>query len=273
MKFLIIPNKTKESAMKYADEVYAQLTELGAESQIVYSAKEAYHSGLMQTCDAVIVLGGDGSILRTAKYASALGIPILGVNFGKIGYMADTDTNYTHELGRLLTGDYTVEERMMLQCSISGTDEIYYALNDFVIAHGTVSRVVSLSLSCDGEELYTYDCDGIIAATPTGSSAYSMSAGGAIIDPSLNCLLITPICPHYLGAKQLVFSPNCTLTVKNESSEDKLVYLTVDGDKNIQLPCGASVVMKRAERKTKLIRFTPDSFAANLSKKMKRRNL
>ncbi len=272
MKFLIIPNRTKENAVTYADEVCKRLEELGADAHIEYSAKEAYASGLMGTCDAVIVLGGDGSILRTAKYASALDIPILGVNFGKIGYMADTDENFTDELKRLLTGDYTVEERMMLQCTLSGTGEEYYALNDFVVAHGTVSRVVSLSLLCNGEVLYTYHCDGIIDATPKGSSAFYMSEGGAIIDPGLNCILVTPICPHSLGAKQLVFSPDCILTVKNESDEGKLVYLTVDGDKNIQLPLGGSVIIKRAERKTKLIRFTPDSFASNLYKKMKWRN-
>ncbi len=273
MKILIIPNKTKENAISYADKVAKRLSELNVETHVEFSAKEAYYSGIMQSCNVIIVLGGDGSILRTAKYASELGIPILGINFGKIGYMADGDFGIIDELNRLLTGEYTVEERMMLKCRVSGIDEDHYALNDFVIAHGTVSRVVSLSLSCDGEALYTYDCDGIIAATPTGSSAYSMSAGGAIIDPALDCLLITPICPHSLGARQLVFSPDSVLTVINESDRSKLVYLTVDGDKNIQLQCGQTVTIRRAERKTKIIRFNCDSFACNLSKKMKRRNL
>ncbi len=272
MRFLIIPNRTKENAMIYADCVYERLTKMGGQTSVCCSPKEAYNTGLMEECDAVIVLGGDGSILRTSRYASSLGKPILGVNFGNIGYMADADTNYTDELSRLFTGDYTVEERMMLCCTIGGTDEEYYALNDFIIAHGNVSRVVSLSLSCNDEKLYKYACDGIVAATPTGSTAYSMSAGGAIVDPALDCILITPICPHSLGAKQLVFSPNSVLTVKNESAEDNPVYLTVDGDKNIQIPFGGSVIMRRAERKTKLIRFTADSFASNLSKKMKRRN-
>ncbi len=273
MKILIIPNRTKENAIRYADRVLEKLSELGVEADISLSAKISYYSGDMQSCDAVIVLGGDGSILRTAKYAAELGIPILGVNFGKIGYMADSDDGVLDELCRLPLNDYTVEERMMLKCRISGSDTEHYALNDLVIAYGSVSRVVSLSLSCDGEALYTYDCDGIIAATPTGSSAYSMSAGGAIVDPDLDCLLVTPICPHSLGAKQLIFSPGSVLEIKNESDEEKPVYLTVDGDKNIRLESGQTVKIERAERKTKLIRFNRDSFACNLSKKMKRRDL
>lgn len=272
MKFLVLPNRTKENTVEYANDASDFLHTLGADVEIYDKVSEAYECGAMKECDAVIVLGGDGTILRVAQYTSKLDKPILGVNFGKIGYMADSETAEVSDLKRLITGDYSVDERMMIECRANDSDEVYYALNDFVIAHGSVSRMVSLTLS-QGEELYTYSCDGIIAATPTGATAYSMAAGGAIIDPKLNCILITPICPHALGARQLVFSPECELKIKNENDSSKLVYLTVDGGENIQILPSKSVIIRRSERKTKLIRFTLDSFATTLSKKMKRRNL
>ncbi len=272
MKFLIIPNPTKENTVKYAREASEFFSSRSCDAVICDKASEAYENGMMQECDAVIVLGGDGTILRAAQYASELDKPMLGVNFGKIGYMADTEMSQVNDLGRLIDGNYTVDERMMLECRANGEDKTYYALNDLVVAHGSVSRMVRLTLSCR-EELCTYDCDGIIVATPTGSTAYSMAAGGAVIDPELDCILTTPICPHALGARQLVFSPECLLEIKNENDSSKLVYLTVDGGENVQVLPSHSVLIRRSERKTKLIRFTLDSFTTTLSKKMKRRNL
>jgi NAD+ kinase len=168
--------------------------------------------------DILIVLGGDGSILEAARRATHRGTPILGINLGRLGYMAELELGELDLLKNLFTGEYEIEKRAMLRIELrSGSDlrSFCYALNDAVISNGSVSRIIDLELSEGGVPVTTYRADGLIIASPTGSTAYSMSAGGAIVDPRVPCICVTPICPHSFIARPLIFSDQSVLEIRN----------------------------------------------------------
>ena len=176
--------------------------------------------------DILIVLGGDGSILEAARRAAQRGTPILGINLGRLGYMAELEMGDLDELDRLFTGDYHIDARSMLRVELLSGNEIKsfcYALNDAVISNGSVSRMIDLELSEGGALVTTYRADGLIIATPTGSTAYSMSAGGAIVDPRVSCFCATPICPHSFIARPLIFSDDAVLEVRNVCVREKML--------------------------------------------------
>lgn len=228
---------------------------------------------LYAEADMVIVLGGDGSILEAARRAATRGTPILGINFGRLGYMAELEAGQTEELHRLFTGDYTLERRMMLRVDLLGSGgelkSFCYALNDAVVSNGSVARVIDLELAEDGETVTAYRADGLIVATPTGSTAYSMSAGGAIVDPSVGCICVTPICPHSFAARPLIFSDRSVLEIRNICVREKMLYLTVDGKMNFELQRGQSVRVTRSRLETKLIRFRKSGFYRILCQKLR----
>ena len=173
---------------------------------------------IFEAADAVIVLGGDGSILDAARRAAPLGKPLLGINMGHLGYMTELEMSEISLLSRLVEGNYRIDERSMLSVSVlseRGVRNESFALNDAVISNGSISRVVDLELYEGGELVSSYRSDGIIVATPTGSTAYSMSAGGPIADPKLACLCVTPVCPHSLSARSLLFRDDAVIDIKN----------------------------------------------------------
>lgn len=228
---------------------------------------------LYAEADAVIVLGGDGSILEAARRAATRGTPILGINFGRLGYMAELEAGELAELHRLFTGDYTLERRMMLRVDLLGSGgelkSFCYALNDAVVSNGSVARVIDLELSENGEAVTTYRADGLIIATPTGSTAYSMSAGGAIVDPSVPCFCVTPICPHSFAARPLIFPDRSVLEIRNICAREKMLYLTVDGKMSFELLRGQTVRVTRSKLETKLIRFRKSGFYRVLCQKLR----
>lgn len=236
-------------------------------SFIYLTAEEAYNS-----VDAVIVLGGDGTILESARRASPTSTPVLGLNLGRLGYMAELDMTELDELSRLIRGEYEIETRSMIDIdllTVDGTVKKHeYALNDAVLSNGTISRVVDLELYDGGQHISTYRSDGMIVSTPTGSTAYSLSAGGAIVDPRLNCLCVTPICPHSLYARPLIFPDCADIRIKNICQREKTLFLTVDGRVNYELMIGESVRITRSEKKTQLIRIKKSSFYERLRQKM-----
>ncbi len=227
---------------------------------------------LYAEADIVIVLGGDGSILEAARRAAAGGTPILGINFGRLGYMAELEAGQLDELHRLFTGEYTLERRMMLRVDLLGSGgelkSFCYALNDAVVSNGSVARVIDLELAENGETVTTYRADGLIIATPTGSTAYSMSAGGAIVDPSVGCFCVTPICPHSFAARPLIFSDRSVLEIRNICVREKMLYLTVDGKMSFELLRGQSVRVTRSRLETKLVRFRKSGFYRVLCRKL-----
>ena len=221
--------------------------------------------------NVLIVLGGDGTILEAARRAAVRGTPILGINLGRLGYMAELEPTELDLLGRLFTGEYDLEERSMLRVELFAGGELRsfcYALNDAVISNGSVSRMIELELSEGGNPVTTYRADGLIIATPTGSTAYSMSAGGALVDPRVPCVCVTPICPHSFIARPMIFSDDAVLEVRNICAREKMLYLTVDGRMNFELYRNQVVRVTKANIKTRLIRLKSYGFYRKLRQKM-----
>lgn len=229
-------------------------------------------SALCRGTELLIVLGGDGSILEAARAAAPEGVPIVGVNLGRLGYMAEIEMDELNLLDKIVRGQYYVDERSMLKVELlRGGKECtatVLALNDAVITNGSVARLVDLELRENGALLNTYRADGLIFATPTGSTAYSMSAGGPIIDPRQHCICMTPICPHSLAARPLIFPDDAVLEAKNICDREKMLYLTVDGRVNHELRRGDVVRVARADRTTKLLRVKERSFYLTLRQKL-----
>lgn len=221
--------------------------------------------------DILIVLGGDGTILEAARRAANRGTPILGINLGHLGYMAELEPAELDQLGRLVTGEYELEERSMLRVEIFSGNELRsfcYALNDAVISNGSVSRIIDLELSEGGVPVTHYRADGLIIATPTGSTAYSMSAGGALVDPRVPCFCVTPICPHSFIARPMIFSDSAVLEIRNVCVREKMLYLTVDGKMSFELYRNQSVRVTKSNMTTKLIRLKSCGFYHKLREKM-----
>ena len=222
--------------------------------------------------DAVIVLGGDGTILESARRAAATNTLVLGLNLGRLGYMAELELSEMEELKRIVLGEYEIETRSMINIELVNKDgtvkKTEYALNDAVLSNGSISRVVDIELYEGGQYITSYRSDGLIISTPTGSTAYSLAAGGAIVDPRLNCLCVTPICPHSLYARPLVFRDSSNLEIKNICQREKTLFLTVDGRINYELCIGESVKITRSPLQTSFIKLKSDSFYERLRQKM-----
>ncbi len=227
---------------------------------------------LYAKADIVIVLGGDGSILEAARRSAKRETPILGVNLGRLGYMAELEMSELSLLSHLFDGEYELEERSMLLVRVLGNDRnerfSSYALNEAVITNGSVARIIDLEMSEGGVPVTTYRADGLIVATPTGSTAYSLSAGGPIVDPRLHCFCVTPICPHSLSARPLIFPDEAVLEIKNICQREKSLFLAVDGRINYELYRGNTVEIRRSASATKLIRFRKCGFYNRLREKM-----
>ncbi|MBR3967376.1 MAG: NAD(+)/NADH kinase [Clostridia bacterium] len=230
------------------------------------------NSALYREMDVIIVLGGDGSILSAARYCLSSGIPILGINLGRLGYMAEMEADELDMLSKLFEGNYRIEERSMLDVSVyrKGKQLVNRAsaLNDAVISNGSVARMVDLELSERDALVTTYRADGLIFSTPTGSTAYSMSAGGPVIDPTMKCICVTPICSHNLAARPIVFSDDAVLSVRNICEREKNLFLTLDGKVNFEIYKGDTVKIKRSESVAKLIKLKERGFYNTLHSKM-----
>ena len=221
--------------------------------------------------DIIVVMGGDGTILEAARRAAQRATPILGINMGRLGYMAELEMGELDLLSRLFTGEYTVEKRSMLRVELLAAGELKsfcYALNDAVISNGSVARIIDLELSESGVHVANYRADGLIIATPTGSTAYSMSAGGAIVDPRVECFCVTPICPHSFIARPLIFSDRSVLEIRNICQREKSLYLTVDGRMSFELYRNQTVRITKSNMETGLIRLKECGFYSKLRKKM-----
>lgn len=217
----------------------------------------------MPDADVVICFGGDGTILHMAKTATRYNVPILGVNIGTMGFMAELESAELEELRRLATGDYTIDSRMMLDVSVQRDRNIVFhelCLNDAVITKGAVARIVHLSVSCDGVQAMECGGDGIIVATPTGSTGYNLSAGGPIVEPDGQSILITPICAHDLLSRSIVASPERVVTLELTRNARRNGFLSVDGGKAIKLSMGDVTTVRRSNKMTKLVRLNGRSF-------------
>ena len=222
--------------------------------------------------EMVICFGGDGTILHMAKAATRKGIPILGVNIGTMGFMAELECSEMDKLARLATEEYTLDTRMMLDVTVQRDKDIIYhdiCLNDVAITKGTVARIVHLNVRCDGVSALECGGDGVIVATPTGSTAYSLSAGGPIIEPDARNILITPVCAHDMISRSIVVSDRRVVTVQLGQNVRRNGFLSVDGGRAVRMNSGDTAIIKKSHLETKLVRLNERSFYDVLHSKFK----
>ena len=225
----------------------------------------------LKKADILVCFGGDGTILHAAKDANHYGVPILGVNLGSVGFMAELEQGELSLLSKLAVGKYTVEPRMMLDVVVRRDNKIIFsdmALNDAVITKGAVARVVDLEVLSDKTLITSFAGDGVIISTPTGSTAYSMSAGGPIVEPASRCIIITPVCAHKLAARSLVLDQDRVVTVRLPRGSGKHLYLSVDGGKALRLSGGDRVEVRRSAHTTKLVMLSERSFYQVINQKL-----
>ena len=253
MKIVVSPNPYRDKQFKNARQACSILRESGAEVALClpFDVDKNFEipSDLrfldiqkeIKTADMLICFGGDGTILHASKIATEHSIPILGVNIGTMGFIAELEAGEIELLRKIPQGDYTVEERTMLDVCVTGGKQMLFhetALNDAVITKGAIARVVQLAIYCDGVEATAFSGDGVILCTPTGSTAYSMSAGGPIVEPSAKNFLITPICAHAMLAKSIVVAPSRVITVRVGKVGRHNAFLSVDGGRAFRLNVG-----------------------------------
>jgi NAD+ kinase len=224
--------------------------------------------------DLLLVLGGDGTLLSAARQAAALGTPLLGVDLGSFGFLAaeDPDLLLGH-LDDLLAGQYETETRMMLEAVVEGEGETQHllALNDVVFSRVEVGRLVRLHTELDGIHLANYPADGLIVATPTGSTAYNLSAGGPLLDPRMEAIVLTPICPHTLYSRPLVVPATVEVSVQLHDREDfaEGITLTLDGQESLRLSAKSRVRIRRADCAARLVRLQETQFYQRLREKLR----
>lgn len=226
------------------------------------------------TIDLLITLGGDGTLLHGARMVAADRIPVLGVNLGRLGFLTSlAPTELETFIPKLFDGDYWLDERFTLDTSVVRPDgrqgPVHLTLNDAVLHKGGLARVVRLSIHIgpDDEEIATYTSDGVILATPTGSTAYSLSANGPVVDPSVDCILATPICPHMLVIRPLVLPSDAVITIRPLQGSRELI-LTVDGRDGERLGPGDRLVVQKGQRRVQLVRFQGQTFFSTLRRKL-----
>ena len=283
-KVILTPNPYRDRNFQTVREAQRILTESGVEVKIClpFEVERTYElphdirfSRLdreLPTASMVICFGGDGTILHMAKAATRSGVPVLGVNIGTMGFMAELESTELQELARIATNDYVVDERMMLDVTVHRDRDIIFhdiCLNDAAITKGAVARIVHLKVECDGIQALECGGDGVIVATPTGSTAYSLSAGGPIVEPEANGILITPVCAHDVGSRCIVASEKRVITVGLTHNARRNAFVSVDGGKATKINMGDVITVKKSHLTTKLVRLKNRSFYDVVNMKFK----
>lgn len=284
LKIGIVPNLTREKTLDVTKETVTYLKKLNIEFYFsanyknelsLYFGKEKFIDDIYSNVDLLIAIGGDGSYISTAKQAAIHKKPVLCINAGNLAFLAGLEGNELHLLEKLLTGDFSTDKRMMLEVSVKnfdGSEFISYCLNDVAIARGNEIKLIDLDAFCDNRKINSYRADGVILATPTGSTAYSWSAGGPVIDPNLQCITLTPICTHSPLNRSLVFNEKSVITVKSAKSNQK-ICVSADGEKSIELSDDFEVKIKNSEYYAEFIRIKSDEFYDILNSKLSQRRI
>lgn len=281
-RVILCPNPYRDSELKVCRQSRDMLESLGMQASVCLPfQREGYGEELglpmrplqqeIRQADLLIAFGGDGTILHLARTVALHSVPVLGVNLGSLGFMSELEVNELDRLRDLAQGRFTVESRMMLDVSVLREGRQVYnniALNDAVVSKGSIARVVRLDIFTEEGRLTKVGGDGIIVSTPTGSTGYSMAAGGPIVEPTAKNLLLTPICPHSTRSSSYVLSPEHIITVEAADANRKFVYLSVDGGKAFSLKNGDQVRVSTSKYTTRLVRLSKKSFCEILDKKM-----
>ena len=251
MKIAIIINSSKQNALPLAKKATDILLNAGAEvlllnefSSLSPLAKTVTEQDLYNLAEIIVVIGGDGTIIHTAKKAAKFKKPVLGINAGRVGYLSGIEGNELYKLKNLITGDFEVKNRMLLSVKVAGNE--YFCLNDAVISKGPLSRMIDITVKLHGEDI-SYRADGIISATPTGSTAYSLSAGGPIVDPDHDSIILTPICPQSISARPIIIHPDEMVEIVANPPEDTGAYITIDGEVACPITPKDPVIIRRAD--------------------------
>ena len=279
-KIGFIVNMQKESAPAIAKQVVNWLIENDMEVYLTNETADALSfsnhgvkvDDLFSTSDCILVLGGDGTLLNTARVVAGKNIPLLGINLGQLGFLTELEVDkIIYGLEELKAGHFHIEERIMLESHVyRDGKEVgnFHALNDIVITKGAFARMIEVAAYVDNEFLTNYPADGLIIASPTGSTAYSLSAGGPIVSPDLDIIIITPVCPHTLYARPVVISHDQSVKVVLLSNTGE-VMLTVDGQDGFPLRVKDEIIVKKSSLTTKLIKLRNRSFYDILREKLK----
>lgn len=280
MNIHIHTNLTRKYAYEVTVNVYNQLKSLGAEITMPVELKNSFE-GLdaqfideytdVASSDIIIAIGGDGTILHAAHFAAEYDKPILGINAGRLGFLAGLEKQELHLLKNLFNGNYSTDKRMMLKVTHYSDDEIkgeYTCLNDFVIARGTSLRLCEIDATYNGGKINTFIGDGIIIATPTGSTAYSLSAGGPVVDTAIESLILTPVCTHSLFTRSMIFRSDSVIKLMVKNHDISLPAFSCDGNSGINLNEGDYFTVEKSDKVTKLINIKSDSFADIFSQKL-----
>lgn len=270
-KVLLNPNPSRDIDLECTKKVVAFFKENNVQTYISKDIDGAECTGAALSdfnsaaseADMIISFGGDGSLLHTANQVSHLGVPVLGINIGRIGYMAELESNELDYLKNVLDGNFKIEERMMIDISVRRNNKVIYrktGLNDAVVLKTGIIMTVDMDIYADNMFISRYSGDGVIVATPTGSTAYSLSAGGPIIDPMSRNITITPVCAHALTAKPIVLSFKRVINIVPQNPQSAAIAVSVDGDAGFDLMHGDSLTIKTSERVTRLIHVKNTNF-------------
>ena len=281
-KVILCPNPYRDAQLRVAKEAKRVLDEVGCPNVVCLPFRnqeppEGYGLNIeplqqeIRGADMIIAFGGDGTILHLSKTAAHRDIPVLGVNLGSLGFMAELESKELSQLRDLCDGKYEIESHMMLDVSVQRDGRVIYsnlALNEALIARGNISRVIRLQIFTEQGKLVDVAGDGVIVASPTGSTAYSLSAGGPVVEPTARNFIVSPICAHSVHANAYVLSPERVITVQTEKNSYKPVLLSVDGGRAFSLRSGDCIEVRRSKFDTKLVRLSKRSFCEILQKKM-----
>ncbi|MBU9725063.1 NAD(+)/NADH kinase [Diplocloster modestus] len=273
-KFYILTNSMKDRDLKVTGQIRDYL-EANGKGAVIRTEPLTDGMVLPEDVQCMIVLGGDGTMIQAARAAVEQEIPLLGVNLGTLGYLTEVEQkSLIPSLKLLLEGNYEIEERMMLRGSVyhgthkAGSD---LALNDIAINRTGSLRILSYHIYVNGSFLNSYSADGIIVSTPTGSTGYSLSAGGPIVDPKASLIMITPICPHTLNTRSIILSANDEITIElgeGRKRDEEAAEAAFDGENPIHIVTGDRIIIHQALRKTKIVKLSKRSFLEVLRRKM-----
>lgn len=281
--FLIFTNKSKDKNLEYTHKVTDFLESHGKKCYIAHFEEPGnktlrpdavmFHTEVPKDTQCCIVLGGDGTMLQAAVNVRDMDIPLLGINLGTMGYLTEINTDSINEaLQRLLRDEYVIEERMLLSgTKITGEKKEFTALNDIVIARKAAVQVIKLVVYVDDRQLTTYLADGVIISTPTGSTGYNMSAGGPLIAPQSNTLVITPICPHSLTNRSIVLPATHKITIElGAGKADRIqeAEASIDGHFGASITTGDRIEIQKADKTSKILRMNQVSFVELLHQKL-----
>lgn len=271
-KIAIIYNADIEASNEVVERVATILKSCGKNYivQVIFPEKTKKTTEFDKEISLAIVIGGDGTLISVARFYAQFDVPVFGINLGRLGFLAQLQINELESgIKKLLAGEYKIDERLMLQSFDEDKNYNFNALNDIVIKGGSLARTERLYVYINDELVSDYLADGVIIATPTGSTAYTLSAGGPILKPGIDVLVIVPICPHCLGARPLVVPASEKISVKAGAGWNE-VYVTADGQKNFKLPKNATIDIVKNPKKAKLV-FLKDndvSFYSVLKEKL-----